>query len=189
MNPARPLTVAERHRKAWLLANALGFQLVWWVLILYGPESPALAVTVLVAWASAHLWLSPCRGLDLRLMLLLAAVGPWLDVGIEAAGWLHYHGVRVVEGWATVWIVGLWAAFALTVNHSLRGILAHRLLALGFGGLGGALAYAAGTRFGAGTLPPEPVGALLGIGAVWAAVLALLSRWLGRRQSPVEAPR
>lgn len=169
------MPIPERFPRAWLLANALAFQCIWWLLILAGPQQPALAALALAAWLAAHLWLSDTRRADLAALAALPTLGPWLDVLIEAAGWLEYHGQRPMDGWATYWIIGLWAAFALTLNHSLRAVISRPLLAVGFGAIGGALAYLAGARFGAASLPADPVPALIGIGAAWAGVMALLS--------------
>ena len=77
------MPIPERFPRAWLLANALAFQCIWWLLILAGPQQPALAALALAAWLAAHLWLSDTRRADLAALAALPTLGPWLDVLIE----------------------------------------------------------------------------------------------------------
>lgn len=165
----------QRPALAWTLANVVAFQLNWFAMVRIGPQWPALAAALLGVWLVLHLWRSPQRRLDGLLFAVLVAFGPLLDLLIERVGWLDYHGLRPHPAWPPWWILGLWGGFALTLAHSLSGILRRPLLSAVFGALGGAMAYWVGTRFGAATLPQPVAPALAGIGACWGAAMLGLS--------------
>ena len=80
-------------------------------------------------------------------------------------------------GFAPVWIVGLWMAFALTLNHSLRFLRQRPALALVLGTAAGPLAYwiAANAWDAVDLLRPWPAMAALALawGVLTPALVAL----------------
>lgn len=131
------------------LFNWLGYQLVWLCAVygashghaLLGPT--ALALFAIMHLARAH----DVRG-EMRLMFAAVLLGMLLDGTLSWLGWLQYAGKSPAfppDG-APLWILSLWAAFALTLNHSLGFLRPRPWLAVLFGALGGPLAYLLAAR-------------------------------------------
>ncbi|MBS0379427.1 MAG: DUF2878 domain-containing protein [Proteobacteria bacterium] len=162
------------------LLNFAGYQAVWFCAV-YGaaagrlwPVTCALAVFVLAQLAASGL-----RAADLRLMGVALALGLALDGALAGSGILHYAAAApaLPPGGAPLWILALWVAFALTLNHSLRYLAGRAWLAAALGALGGPLAYLAAARLsGAVQFPAPAYPALAALAAGWAIALALLSR-------------
>jgi hypothetical protein len=102
--------------------NLIGYQLVWFVAVIEagsGRAWPGMAAAlVFVAW---QMWVSDCRGCDARLVLLAIGVGAVVDGVLADGGWLQYSAPEpaLPPHGAPVWILGLWASFAMTLNRSL----------------------------------------------------------------------
>lgn len=171
-----------------VLANLIGYQLVWLLVVWSaGASRPLIGIGAAITFVIAQLAASRTRRTDLLLVLVALIGGVLVDGLLARSGWVQYaanDGVLI----APAWILALWAAFAMTMNHSLHWLLGTPLIAALFGGIGGPLAYLAASRgFGAVTLEPP---LWLSIGAVaigWALALACLARW-GHRV-PESAPR
>jgi len=85
-----------------------------------------------------------------------------------------YEPVRWVipSPFATIWLVALWVNFALIVDVPLGWLQEHLVVAAGFGGIFGPLAYWAGRRLGAIEMA-EPIAFSVAVLAVaWALGLA-----------------
>jgi hypothetical protein len=168
----------------WL--NLLGYELVWFVAV-YGAGRglawPALVATLL--FAAWQLALSAQRGLEVRLIVAGIALGMLVDGALAGTGVLHYAAPSpaLPAGGAPLWILALWVAFALTLNHSLRWLAARPLLSGLFGALGGPLAYAgAGRLAGAVSFAPPAWHATLWLAGGWGAALLVLSWLTGYRR-------
>jgi hypothetical protein len=162
------------------VANILGYQVVWFVAV-YGAGAgftwPAVATAgVFAAWQLAA---SADRALDLRLIALSLLCGLLLDGALAYAGLLHYaaNSPALPPSGAPLWILALWVAFALTLNHSLRCLKARPLTAALVGVAGGQLAYlAAGRLSGAVSFATPSWRALACLAAGWGTALALLAQ-------------
>ena len=78
---------------------------------------------------------------------------------------------------APPWIVLLWGAFALTLNHSMAWFAQRPLVASVFAAIGGPLAYLGAARgFDAVAFPVPAWPALAWLAACWAVALPLLLR-------------
>jgi hypothetical protein len=76
---------------------------------------------------------------------------------------------------APAWILAMWVAFAMTLNHSLAFLKTSPMAALVLGAVGAPLAYlAAGRGFGAVEFTPPAWRGELAVGAGWAVALVLL---------------
>jgi hypothetical protein len=162
-----------------LLGNLLGYQLVWFLSVSAagaGLSWPALAATALFAlWQLAT---SATRRDDLRLIGIGLGFGVLLDGLMARLNLLHYAAASwaLPPAGAPLWILALWVAFALTLNHSLRWLRGRMLCAALLGLLGGPLAYLAAARIaGALTFVAPAWHALTALALGWAAALAVFS--------------
>ncbi len=163
-----------------LLGNLLGYQAVWFLTV-YGAGAglawPAvLAATLFALW---QLTVSGERRGDLFLIGGALALGMLIDGTLARSGLVLYASAApaLPPGGAPLWILALWVAFALTLNHSLRWLRGRMLPAVLAGAVGGPLAYLAAARLSGAVSFAAPAWqalALLALG--WAVALALLTR-------------
>lgn len=161
------------------LLNLIGFQAVWLCCVIgagNGDWRPgALAAAAFAFWV---LTFGGNRQRDLRTVAIALPIGFVMDSVLVKSEWLRYAEAFPSSEWAPLWIMALWLAFALTLNHSLRAVYRNRVYAFLFGLLGGPLAYGiAAARFDAMTVEQRLVPSLLLIGAVWGIGFSAI-RWL-----------
>lgn len=163
-------------------ANLVGYQLVWFgVVILAARGQPWLSVGLAATFAAAQWLVSTRQASDVRLLACAVACGVVLDGSLAASGLLEYASPQPAM-LAPAWILALWAAFAMTLNHSMTFLRGRPLLAAAFGTVGGPLAYLGASRgFDAVAFPDPPIPALLGLALGWGiampALAVLARRW------------
>ncbi len=175
-----------------LLFNALGFQLCWlaWVAgAAQGTLLPGMLATLL--FVGGQLARSSHRQADLFLLGLCLGAGLTLDGALARLGLIEYRLPGPLP--APLWILGLWACFALTINHSLAFLAGRPRLAATLGGIGAPLAYlAAAHGWQAASLGSAPGLTLAILGLAWAGLtpaLAELAARLRRASSSLRALR
>jgi Protein of unknown function (DUF2878) len=169
--------------------NVLSFQAAW--LAGVGGAAggwPVLGAAPAVAAAAAHLATAPVSASEWRVLAVVAALGSSWDAVPAALGWIDYRGGVAVLGGLPWWIVGLWLAFATTLNVSLRWLRGRTALAAVLGAVGGPLSYAAAERLGALTLV-EPTRALAAHAIGWAVLLPAASAVAARLDGAGSAER
>lgn len=130
-----------------VLINAALFQAVWFATVAgAGAGLWWCGLPVLVVFAIWQLRDSRWPRADVALLALGVLLGFAIDSLLIAGGWLRYATPLPSGQFAPVWILVLWAGFALTVNHSLAFLKSRPALALLFGALGGPLAYLGAAR-------------------------------------------
>ena len=164
---------------AWLpaAANAVGFQLVW--LVTVGGAAGGLAwagPAALLVFAAVQLPLATRPHYDLAAMGVFATAGLLIDSAWSILGAAGYAAAWPSVHLAPVWLVTLWAAFALTIGHSLAWLRPRRGLSAFFGLLGGGFSYWIGARLGAvePAIPAWQYGVVVGI--CWTVALPVLIR-------------
>lgn len=158
-------------------ANAVGFNIVWAVTVLGAAAGLAWAgPAALLVFATLQLRLAARPHYDLAAMTVFASAGLVIDSAWSLAGALSYAAPWPAAGLAPVWLVTLWAAFALTLGHSLAWLRPRPLLAGAFGLLGGGFSYWVGARLGAVELNIPAWQYAAGVGLCWALALPLLIR-------------
>lgn len=170
-------------------ANLVGYQLVWFAIVISvsrGQSWRGIASALL--FVALQFWFSASRLADARALVAAFLCGFLLDGALAGLGLLHYAS-PVVSMPAPIWILSLWLAFAMTLNHSMSFLRGRPGLAALLGGIGGPLAYLSAARgFNAivFTTPAWHAIALLAIG--WAIGLALLvvlsQRWVTQTNRP-----
>lgn len=169
--------------------NFLGYQLVWFCAVIAAGRGlawpGALAAAVFVGWQLA---VSPMRGADARVLAIALPLGVLIDGTLAASGLAHYAAPWPSASFAPIWILGLWGAFAMTLNHTLRFLHGRALVAAAFGAIGAPLAYLGAARgwHAVEFAAPDWRGlSLLALG--WGAAMALLAH-LAARWSPSREP-
>lgn len=174
------------------LLNYLFYQAGWFACVLGAAAGrPWSGFLVAAALVGAHLWLSADRPRDLRRIAIALATGSTVEIVQIAAGTYQFTSGTVYAALPPPWLLIMWAQMATTFDFSLRPIVRRPVAAIGFGALGGPLAFLAGERLGAVTLQRPLAPGLILLSVTWAAalgVLAFAERWdssgsEGRRRS------
>jgi Protein of unknown function (DUF2878) len=164
--------------------NFVAYQAVWFAVVASAGHGRALlGMGAAALFAGAQLGLSRRRLVDGRLMAAAVCLGVIIDGTLGVCGWLRYASPEpaVPPHGAPLWILCLWAAFALTLTRSLAWLMRRPWFAALFGALGGPLAYASAARgFAAVELAAPAAHALGGLALGWGAAMALLA-YLARR--------
>lgn len=160
-----------------IMMNGVLFQGTWFACVLGGGHGliwPGIGSVLLLIVSLANV---PSLRHDLLLALVLVPVGWCLDTLWIVTGVLDYHGATV----APAWIVLMWLAVALTINHSLA-LFRDRPWLGALAVLGAApLSYLAGERLGAVNVPDPRMLAVVAV--AWSLLFLLLFRH-SREQLP-----
>ena len=132
-----------------IIINASLFQACWFACVIGGANEltwPAVVTFLILAIYQLH----PDRRHSRDALLLLVSIPMALlvDSFWVASGMMTFTESFPFAGIAPLWIIILWCAFALTVNHSLAWLKAHPSLPIVFGGFGGPMSYFAGLKLG-----------------------------------------
>jgi hypothetical protein len=165
--------------------NFIGYQALWFALVVgaaHGAAGFATAAGGVFIVAQAALAERPLD--DVRRVATALALGVLID-GIPAwLGWWHYASPSpsLPPGGAPLWILTLWACFAMTIDRSLSFVRARPLIGALLGAVGGPLAYlGAAHGWQAVTFTCPPALYLGWLGTAWAlAVPALAWPWRAR---------
>ena len=168
------MTIRARPWPIWL--NVFGYQLVWLACVAGAGRGPVwLGPVAAICFVGATLLWGGKRDCDLRSLLLALPIGFALDSSFAASGWLVYAQPWPWPFAAPAWIWAIWAAFAMTLNHSLGFLAGRPRLALALGLAGGPLAYWTAARsFSAVRFGAPESWVLLALALGWAAVLPIL---------------
>lgn len=164
------------NRRGWLLCNAVGYQSVWLACALGAAHGRLwVALLALPVFAALTLRFGGQMDADLRSVFLVLPIGFALDSVLLASGVLAYATPWPLAGVAPAWICAIWAAFALTLNHSFAFLAARPGLAAAVGAIGGPAAYLAAAGLGAVKFEVPLVWALLALAGSWSVVLPLIT--------------
>jgi hypothetical protein len=161
------------------MINFAAYQAVWFAVVASaGHGRVALGMAAAALFAAVQLTLSRRRLADARLMAAAVSLGIVIDGALKYFGWLRYASPEpaLPPHGAPLWILCLWAAFALTLTRSLAWLVRRPWLAALLGALGGPLAYVSAARgFAAVELAPPVVRDLGGLALGWGGALLLLA--------------
>ena len=168
-------------------ANLLGYQAVWFIVVwAAGSGRPGIGVAAALVFVLLQAWASAQRASDARLVVCALGLGVLIDGALATGGLLRYASPTPAL-LAPAWILTMWAAFAMTLNHSLAFLQQRIAWAVVVGAIGGPLAYvgaARGFHAVAFVAPSWQATSVLALG--WALALPLLvrcaARW--RRERP-----
>jgi hypothetical protein len=124
------------------LINVVFFQAVW--LLCVGGAGKGywwVGLPVMALFALYHFASTPWKKADAYLLLISVALGAIADSAMIWSGLLRFEQAVPFTQFAPIWILTLWAGFALTLNHSMSFFQNRTGLAMLFGLIGGPLAY------------------------------------------------
>ena len=155
------------------LYNFAIYQLAWFAVILGAARGFAwLGAAMALLVTGVHLWI--CREpVEFRLVGLAAVLGLVVDTTLAATEQAQFDSAGSLPI-APYWMLALWVAFATTLNHSLRWLMRRPVAAALSGAVFGPLAYLAGEKLGALSLP-SPATALPMIAAAWLVAMGLFA--------------
>ena len=155
------------------LYNFVAYQLGWFAVILGAASGHAWAGTAVALLVTVvHLWMRR-DPLELKLVGVAAVMGLVLDSALAASGQVRFASAGSLPI-APFWMFALWITFATTLNHSMLWLMRRPVVAAIGGAVFGPLAYLAGAKLGALTLP-SPVIALPLLAVAWMAVMSVFS--------------
>ena len=162
-------------------ANLLGYQATWFAVAWSAGHGRAwIGMLACLVFIGAQWRCSHARRADARVLLAALACGVLVEGIAARAGLLAYASAFPAVP-APAWIVLLWGAFAMTMNHSMAWFARHRWSAAAFAGLGAPLAYLGAARgFGAVAFTAPAWRGVLALGLAWAIALPMLLR-IGQR--------
>ena len=166
------------------LVNYAFYQVGWFACVLgaasHRPWTGFLTAMVLVG---VHVALSVERSLEVRLVVLAAAVGAVVEMVQIAAGTYRFASGTLTHALPPPWLLVMWGQFATTFRYSVRPVITRPIRAALFGAAGGPLAFLAGERLGAVALLPPLTYGLLRLSVSWAIALLVFSAVV-RRVAP-----
>ena len=178
--------------RAGIWINAILFQLVW-ISTVAGAASGAwwvgpVAVGAFVAYEFAR---GGHARADALLILLAVALGFAADSLLVQAHFANYAAAIPSDRYAPIWILALWANFALTLNHSLAWLQSRPALAAVLGAVGAPLSYFFAAHSWHALTLADPLALTLALlAAIWAVVTPLLCETalrLNRSHAPASA--
>lgn len=164
------------------------FQISWPACVAgaaYGWGWPGYLVVGLLAFWQLH----PANRhpMDWTLVITCLVLGVVLDTLWIQWGLIEYAMPWPSASFAPAWIMLLWLALALVINHSLQFFKARLWAAALFGGIGSPMSYYAGAKLGAAVWVAPFWEVALAVGVSWAILLPGLF-WLGRLRHWEEVP-
>jgi len=166
-------------RQFWI--NQAFFQASWPACVI-GAANGMLWPGALVVGLFAVWQLHPARRhrRDLAVIAAFVATGLILDTIWVRTGVVEYATAWPASGFIPVWLLLLWVAMGLTVNHSLSVFKARWGVFMLLATVGSPLSYSAAAGFGAVTWLAPAWLVITCVGPVWALIVALLFRHAGR---------
>lgn len=169
-------------------ANLVGYQLVWFAIVISASRGqPLFGIFASLIFIALQFSTSNTRRSDTRALLVALICGFLMDGALAATGWLQYAS-PLLSLPAPVWILALWMAFAMTLNHSMVFLRGRPVLAALLGGIGGPMAYLGAARgFNAVVFTAPAWHAIVLLSVGWAIALATLAiltqRWANQPAS------
>ncbi|MGH8121425.1 MAG: DUF2878 domain-containing protein [Rudaea sp.] len=156
--------------------NAILFQFAWMVTVAGAARGAWWAGPIAVGvFATYQLVRGGHARADALLILLAVALGFGADSLLVQCHFASYAAAVPSDRYAPIWILALWANFALTLNHSLAWLQSRPLLAAVLGTVGAPLSYFFAARSWHALTLADPLATTLALlAAIWAVVTPLL---------------
>ncbi|MCW9052093.1 MAG: DUF2878 domain-containing protein [Motiliproteus sp.] len=122
-----------------LWVNLLGFNLIWWLCILYG-DKVLLPVSLLLL---LHLLLHRTPVIEMMTLFICGGLGFAVDSLLTLAGVFRFESSSILP---PLWLALLWLSFTATLRQSLRWFRGRYRLAACAGALAGSTTYLAAAQ-------------------------------------------
>ena len=165
-------------------ANLFGYQAVWWVSMLAAAKGLSwIGVAGAVTFVLAQWIASGNRGSDALLVACSLLMGIFIDGFLGNSGLLNYASPAPAL-LAPIWILSIWAAFAMTFNHSFVFLQGRPAWGAALGAIGGPLAYEGAARLGAVQFAEPSWRAIALLVLAWGIVVPALAMLAHRLRTP-----
>ena len=139
-----------------IISNLVLFKVVWAASLAGVVLGYAwLGLAMLFVFLGWHAKMAPTARADFALAAVAVFIGLLLDTLYIRAGLIAYNGELLWSGAAPLWILALWANFALTMNGCLGWLRQRRMLAAALAFVCGPLSYYGGIAVGTATITGE----------------------------------
>ena len=163
--------------KLFLIINAIYFYGYWWVSF-WGASTKQYHVGPLIAliYFIFHFYIINDKKKEFQYMLLCTFCGFLLESIFFYSGFIDYKGI-LSEKYSIIpiWVIVLWAGYALTAYHSFKWIYGKYYLSILIGGSFGPLIYLSGDKVGCIVLKYDIFISYLILSPIWALFFLLLT--------------
>ncbi len=159
--------------KTTVILNVISFELLWWASVTSAELyiTPWISLLVL-AFVLAHL--HTVEGWHQRWPLFATAlIGCLFDQLGYSLGWVSFNYHHQWQMLIPLWMIGLWLAFACTLNVSMAWLSNKLWLAAVLGAIFGPISYVIANRLSVVNFPYQSL-SMLWIGVEWAILMPLL---------------
>ena len=105
-------------------------------------EEPFIGPLVVASIIAFHLWFVPQKALEALLILSITIAGALSDTVYAYTGLIQYRTCfETFPCIAPLWVVSLWALFAMCLNHSMKWLYSRWILASILGCAGAVCSY------------------------------------------------
>lgn len=137
-----------------MVADFVGFQILWWACILGGAHQVFYpSIIAFVGYVAVHVLFITKRPPRWQGMILLGVSGVLADTLLIQSGILTYPGAGAGFMLTPLWIVILWLGLGFSAQASLSWLMGRPILAFALFGISGAMSYRAGIGFEAASMP------------------------------------
>ena len=151
-------------KKQFYWISFVWFQAVWFLAVAYTDQ----AIYLLLFSLCLHFLVSPTRLSDLLNLLAITLIGSLGDYLLTYLGIFTFTAQHFIP----LWLILLWAHFAVTLNHGLSWLERLPVYArIVFGAIFGTLSYYVGYKMGAVTLHSDLLLSLFSLSVIWASLL------------------
>jgi hypothetical protein len=172
------------------LANFVMFQVGWFACVMGAARGETLlGCGIMLVLVATHVMMSPDRRSEGVFIAIAAVIGLMVDCVIAAAGLVTLGGQPGVHPELVLWLLALWAGFAMTFNWSMSWLRGRPLAAGVVSAVAGPLAYLGGERLGAVRLSEPAWPSLLALAVEYGVLVPLLFALTERMVRPRGAVR
>ena len=171
LNQKLRLPIKLNNRTAKIVVNALGFQLIWTVSVLFGD---LWAVVVTLSYVLLHHFMLVENSSEWVLVAFVTLIGSSTDTVFEKLGVFEFATTAV---WVPLWLVCLWLGFATTLKHALAWLQNKLILASALGAIAGPFSYYAGAQLSGVELAHPLWQTLLILSMWWACLMPIAMRF------------
>ncbi|WP_448555342.1 DUF2878 domain-containing protein [Thalassotalea montiporae] len=150
-----------------MILNALLFNVCWFGLIFWGNYF----IPVVFVWLAWHLKNCPNPKQEFQLIFQVAAIGLIIDSSLMHVGIFSFEQESLI---IPAWLLVLWAAFAATLNHSIKLICRNVTISRCIGAFVVPMSYLAGERLEAVYFQFSYLATVATISIVWMLLLPYL---------------